>query len=290
MNVKTVAAATLLAGTSLVAISVLFGSWYTVPEGYRGVITRNNAVVGIAQPGLGFKLPWFDAVTDMSIQTERADFEGLAAYSKDIQQATNYVTVNYRLEANAVERMYSEVGTDYARRLINARVFKHLKEVFGQYTAADIVNKRQEVSNAVEQGLAEDLSAFGIVVEDVQIANIDFSDTYEQAVEAAATAEAEVKREKQKLEQIKISAQQQIAQAEAKAQAIKAEADANAYARRVQGEAEAAAIAARGAALRNNPDLIELTAAERWSGNLPTSMVPGGAVPFLSLPSPQPYR
>lgn len=269
----------------LLVLSVMFGSWYTVPDGYRGVITRNNAVIGLAEPGLGFKLPWIDGVTDMSVQTQRADFENMEAYSRDIQQSSNFVTVNYRLDAASVRRMYSEVGVDYASRLLNARVFKHLKEAYGKFAAAEIVNRRDEVSNQIETALREDMAEYGIIIDDVQLANIDFSDTYEKSIEEAAMAEAQVKKERQVLEQIKVSALQQVEQANAKAQAIKAEADANAYARRVQGEAEAAAIAARGMALRDNPDLIALTAAERWSGILPTSMVPNGAVPFLTLPT-----
>jgi len=39
----------------------------------------------------------------------------------------------------------------------------------------------------------------------------------------------------------------------------------------------------RGALLRDNPSLIDLTAAERWNGTLPTTMVPGSATPFVNV-------
>jgi len=48
-------------------------------------------------------------------------------------------------------------------------------------------------------------------------------------------------------------------------------------------DAEASAIRARGAALRDNPTLIELVQAERWNGILPTTMIPGSTVPFLNV-------
>lgn len=277
---------------ALLAFSVIFGSWYQVPEGYRGVITRNGAFVGIAQPGLGFKLPIVDGVEDMSIQTQRANFEGMEAYSKDIQQSTNYVTVNYRLAPDAVEKMYREVGVEYASRIFNARVFKHLKEAYGKFTAADIVNKRDQVSNAIEDALRTDVLAYGIIVDDVQLANIDFSDQYEKSIEEAAMAQAQVNREKQVLEQIKVSALQQVEQANAKALAIKAEADANAYAKRVSGEAEGARLyaeykgRAEGLELLSRqitPEYISYLQAQQWNGILPTSMVPNGALPFINL-------
>ena len=46
---------------------------------------------------------------------------------------------------------------------------------------------------------------------------------------------------------------------------------------------EAHAIRARGDALKENPKMPQLVAAEKWDGDLPTTMPPGGAVPFLSL-------
>jgi len=79
-------------------------------------------------------------------------------------------------------------------------------------------------------------------------------------------------------------AQRQIAEAEAKADATRKTADAEAYAIRARGEAEATVIASRGKALKDNPDLVKLIAAEKWNGVLPTSMIPGGAVPFVGVP------
>ena len=50
-----------------------------------------------------------------------------------------------------------------------------------------------------------------------------------------------------------------------------------------RGEAEASAIEARAKALGTNPNLVTLVQAERWNGVLPTTMVPGSAVPFVSV-------
>jgi hypothetical protein len=46
---------------------------------------------------------------------------------------------------------------------------------------------------------------------------------------------------------------------------------------------EAAAIEARARALGTNPNLVTLVQAEKWNGVLPTTMVPGSAVPFVSV-------
>jgi regulator of protease activity HflC (stomatin/prohibitin superfamily) len=267
----------------LLAFVIVWLSWYTVPEGFRGVITRNNAVVGIAEPGLGFKVPFIDSVTDMSVQTERSDFSDISSYSKDIQQSISAVTVNYRLLPDAVERVYAEVGTDFANRLLAGRLAKHFKEAFGKHAAAEIVNQRDVVSDEIETAFREDMQPFGVLIEDVQIVNVDFSDAYEQAVEASATAEARVKQARQELEKIKVDAQQKVAQAQAEADARRLAADAEAYQIKAKGDAEAEAIRARALALQENPSLVALITAEKWNGVLPTTMVPGGTLPFLEL-------
>jgi regulator of protease activity HflC (stomatin/prohibitin superfamily) len=94
-----------------------------------------------------------------------------------------------------------------------------------------------------------------------------------------------VQRRQQQLEQEKIAANIAVTQAQGRADSQIAEATANAEATRIQGEATADAIRARGAALRDNPALVQLTQAERWNGVLPTTMLPGGAVPMLNLPA-----
>jgi regulator of protease activity HflC (stomatin/prohibitin superfamily) len=50
--VKQVAAAG--AAAIAVGLAVAFGSWYTVDQTERGVLLRNGAIIGVAQPGLGF--------------------------------------------------------------------------------------------------------------------------------------------------------------------------------------------------------------------------------------------
>ena len=67
----------------------------------------------------------------------------------------------------------------------------------------------------------------------------------------------------------------------ADAEVIQAKADAEKV--RLAGEAEAAAIRAKGEALKENRQLVDLTAAEKWNGVLPTTMTPSGSVPFVKV-------
>jgi regulator of protease activity HflC (stomatin/prohibitin superfamily) len=128
----------------------------------------------------------------------------------------------------------------------------------------------------------------------VQLENIEFSQNYLHSIEQRMLAEVEVQKLQQNAEREKVQAQITVTQATAKANAIRAEAQANADATRLSGEAraanikvtgdaEASAIEARGKALTSNPNLVTLVQAERWNGVLPTTMVPGSTVPFVSI-------
>ena len=96
-------------------------------------------------------------------------------------------------------------------------------------------------------------------------------------------AEVEVQRLRQNLEREKVQAEIAVTQATGRANSVLAEARAQAAAITLRGDAEATAIRARGAALGDSPNLVALTQAEKWNGVLPTTMVPQGALPMISL-------
>lgn len=97
-------------------------------------------------------------------------------------------------------------------------------------------------------------------------------------------AEVEVQKLKQNAEREKVQAEIVVIQAKAEAEKVRQAATAEADAIRLKGEAESLSISARGKALSANPSVIDLVRAERWNGTVPTTMIPGGAVPFVQLP------
>jgi regulator of protease activity HflC (stomatin/prohibitin superfamily) len=266
------------------AISLVLGSWYTVDEGERGVILRYGRVIGIASPGLGFKVPIIDEVVRLSVQTRIAVYEQVAAYSRDQQSADMRVSVNYRVLPDQVAEVYSRFGSEEAlvARLISPRVNEETKTIFGRFNAETAIRERGRLNLEVTQAISEAVQG-PVAIDGVQIENIDFSDAYEQSVEQRMLAEVEVARLRQNAEREKVQAEITITKATAAADAVRAQAQADADAIRLKGDAEAQAIRARGAALRDNPALIGLVQAERWNGVLPTTMLPGGTVPFLDV-------
>lgn len=270
-------------GASVVlGIFALASSWYTIDETERGVLLRNGALVGVIEPGLSFKVPFIESVKLISIQSQVTLYDRLQAYSKDQQAATLRVSVSWHIAPSDVAKVYTAYQTSDSmrERLISRQVPTQVENVFGRYNAVAAVQNRGQLVSDISTAIKNSIKG-PVVIDSVQVENIDFSDAYEKAVEARMTAEVQVKTREQQLATEQVQAQIRVTQAQAEADAKLAQAKADAEATRLRGQAEAEAIRARAEALASNKNLVELTKAERWNGVLPTTVLPGDAVPFI---------
>ncbi len=284
MNARTIIAGSTAVVVGLIALTVVGGSFYTIDSGDRGVLLRNGAVVGTAEPGLGFKLPIIDSVKEISVRSNARLYENVPAYSKDQQTAVLSMSISYRLPGDQVEQIYSEYGGEEGvmTRLLDRQVYTVAKNVFGQYNAVTAIQDRSRLNADIQSAITSAVKG-PIVIESIQIENIDFSNAYEDSIEARMLAEVEVQKVKQNAEREKVQAEIAVIQAQAQADAQLAQAKAAAEATRLRGDAEAEAIRAKSDALRDNAGLIALTQAEKWDGKLPTTMIPGSTVPFMDV-------
>ncbi|ECT1022489.1 SPFH domain-containing protein [Salmonella enterica] len=77
--------------------------------------------------------------------------------------------------------------------------------------------------------------------------------------------------------------EQEVKQREAEANMLRAEADGQADAKLTLAEAEAKSIRIRGDALRQNPEVMQLEAINKWNGTLPQYMTSGANTPFIQV-------
>ena len=231
---------------ALVALSILFGSWFTVDPGERGVILRYGAVSGTAEPGLGFKLPLIDSVVRISVQSKAIVYEKMEAYSRDQQPADIRLSVNYRIPADRVQDVYANYGGEdgLLSRLIERKVFEETKTVFGRFNAVTAIQERGRLNAEGATAIQEGVSG-PVIIDSVQIENIDFSEAYEASIEQRMLAEVEVQRLRQNAEREKVQAEITVTQARAQADARRADAQAQADAVRPRPSRKRSAFAAR---------------------------------------------
>lgn len=281
--------AVIAVATALVLGLLGAASWYTIDQGYRGVILRNGALIGTAEPGLGFKLPLFDTVLSISVQENVRVYgdgpRGFETYSRDQQPAQLRVSVNYQIPPSRVAEVYAKFGSEQALidRILDPRVYQTVKIVFGQFNAVSAIQDRASLNLKMKESLISFLSDAPLVISGLQVEEIHFSDAYEQSIEQRMQAEVEVQKIQQNAARERVQAEITVIKANAVADSTRADAKAESDAIRMKGEAEASAIRARSEALAQNLNLILLTQAEKWNGVLPSTMLPNGTVPFINV-------
>ena len=245
---------------ALVLLGVLLDCAYTVNAGERAILlTFGNPNMIPNSEGLHFKAPLIQSVVIMDIKTQKYEAD-LAAASKDLQDVATKIALNYHLDEGRVPEIYKSIGINYADKVIMPIEQETNKAITAQYTAEELITKREEVRTKMRDALIEKLVSRGIIIEEMSIINFKFSDSFTTAIENKVTAEQNALGAKNKLEQVKFEAQQRIAEASGKADAMRIE---------IQ-------------ALQTNPQILQLRAIEKWNGNLPLVTGTGGT-PFIDI-------
>ena len=157
------------------------------------------------------------------------------------------------------------------------------KDALGKMEADQIVANREKATQAIMDALKAKLEPHGLNVTLVNIANIDYSDAFEKAVEAKQVAMQEAIKEKNNTQRLREVAEQNIVKAEAEAKARVVNSEAEAKAILVKAEAEAKAIELKNKALASSHALIEYETVKTWDGKLPVQMLGSTPVPFISV-------
>lgn len=157
-----------------------------------------------------------------------------SAVSKDLQTVSSTVAVNYRLLSDKSPEMYKNVGMDYQMVLITPAVQECMKSATAKYTAEELITERAAVGEAVKSALDSKLNSYGIYIEKFNIVNFDFSEEFNNAIEAKQVAEQNLLKTKTEQEQAI-----EIANADAKRKVIAADAQAEATLKEAEARAEA---------------------------------------------------
>lgn len=270
----------------VIAVILITSCTSTVPTGYTGIVTTFGRVEDATkEAGFHLKTP-FQKIILMDNREQRATFE-TQAFSSDIQQVDISGSINYSINKSTAMTLFKEVGESYYKTLVLPRMLETTKAIFSSYTAENLIANRSVLSTNIRDDLSEEMRVYGINIISVSIENIDFTDSFTDAVEAKQVAaqrklQAEIEQEQATMEAEQAAERKRIA-AEAEAEVQKINADAAAYSVRVQAEAEAEANKKIAESLTN--DLIQYQELEKWNGELPSfySSGEGTVLPILNL-------
>ncbi|WP_299017644.1 prohibitin family protein [uncultured Photobacterium sp.] len=281
---------------AVAVVATLAGSFYTVPEGHRGIVSRFGEAIKQETPGLHFKIPFVESIKEIEIRTKRME-EPLAAATSEQLAIKTSISANWTVNPATTLELFRQYGDlkQFEQRILAPRLRNAAKMGVAKHTAEGLIQNRQAAVADVETQLAKELEGIPVAVDSIQIENIvlpqKFRDSIDRKLNEKNLRDAEAFR----LERQDLEAQQAVNTANADRDAAKARADGEAYAIeqksiaraaavKREGEAEAAAIRAKASALKVSGGLvIELEKIQRWGGEVPTTVMGEQSMPIIDL-------
>lgn len=304
----------------LFALAIFLSTYFTVDQNERTVVTSWGEFRYVAEPGLHFKMPFRDAITDYATDIHSFTTEKpINTFTADNQEVDVVFTVQYRVppDPKVIEWIFNS-NRNYVANSRNM-VIDRVKAAMGSMNTQTLAQQRGALRDRIFKTLSDDIKKDqGLEVTDFQLTDLQFTPEYRKAINQAAIQKAEVEQREyarqgavKEAERVKAQAvgeadkaretakgqaDSQITNAEANARATILNAEANAKSRllqataeakaiQLQGEATAAAITAQSEALKANATLVEMEKAKRWNGALPTSIYAGAPIPFMNTPT-----
>ncbi len=171
----------------VVVILFFFMGMRTLLEYQRGVVFRLGKYVGIKGPGLRFIIPFVDQLVKVDLRTIARDVPPQDIITKD----------NVTVQVNAVVFM-RVMSPDKAILEVDNYLYNTsqlaqttLRSVLGQVELDDLLTKRDQLNEEVQNILDADTDPWGVKVTKVEIKHVDLPQEMQRAMAKQAEAERE---------------------------------------------------------------------------------------------------
>lgn len=225
------------------------GCLTTIKTGEVGIKTTFGKITSTnIKEGIQVKAPWQNVIK-MNIKVQKYENQqALETSTRDMQIVNSVVVnINYQLDEDKVVDIYRTVGTAYDSVVLEPAIQESVKGTIAQFNAEELVNKRNEVGQLIQENLTKRVEGYGIKILSVSLKNFDFSAEYNASIENKTIAEQKA-----------LTAQQELEISKAEAEKKKVEA---------QGEAEANRIKEQ----TITKEILTQQFIEKWDGKLPAT-------------------
>ncbi len=285
-------------------VMFLFGLAYTpVKYGTVALVTRFGGLTGqVFEPGLHWRMPFIDGVvtvptvvlsyeTSDNPSSSNADYRDypVNAQTIDGQQITIKYTVLFRIPTDKAVNIVQNVGRtpEVVENVVKAHSRNLARLLAQNYTAEDLYSGEGifKYEDAVQEALANEFARYGLVLDNFLVRKVDFGAEYVNAIEQQQVAQEAIETAKYQSQAAEYEKERQIRLAEAEAERVKLMAQADAERQRLLADAEAYSIQARGAALKQYPELVQWEFVRNLT-DVQWGILPGeGITPLMPLPS-----
>lgn len=179
---------TILIGLALAIIvgaALLAASIHVLPEYERAVIFRLGRIQHLKGPGLIFIIPIVDRLLRVNLRTQTYDIPPQDVITKD------NVTVHVNAVAyfNVIDAIRSVLSIDDYRFGTQQVAQTTLRSILGQTSLDDLLTKRDEVNQRLQQIIDEVTSPWGVKVTIVEVKDVILPEGMRRAMARQAEAE-----------------------------------------------------------------------------------------------------
>ncbi len=242
-------------------------------------------------PGTHVIIPVFQQPTSYNVAQQNVTMgnevggsgDPITALTIDGQTVTFDITVLYSVntDSESLNTLHQRWNVNYEENFVIPTVRNLAREVVSGYKAADIYGaERGSMEDTMQTRILERFASEGLILTDLQIRDIEFSQAFADAIERAQIAAQEAEQANLRVQQRQAEARQVEAVAIGEAQAAIARADGEAQATIIRAQAEAEALALISAQLKANPLLIQYQWIVSLAPTVNTAVIPSNS-PFL---------
>ena len=216
-----------------------------------------------------------------------------------MQTVGTSVTVKYAYDEARIMDIAKRYGDSVVESAMKSNIIASVKEIVGQYSIYEIVEKQSEVTKKVSEAILSRMEDYPIMISQTTITNWDWSEDFDRQIKETANRTQQVKQAEQEANIAAANAQKLVKEAEAKKQAMQLEAEAQLI--KAQNEAQAKKAEADGIAYYNQKVAQNMAVQqaqwkheetmaynEKWNGILVPQYVPlTAAGGIVNIPVPE---
>jgi regulator of protease activity HflC (stomatin/prohibitin superfamily) len=147
--------------------------------------------------------------------------DSLSALTSDGQVVTVEISVRFHPDPERIYRLHQRVGQDYVNKIIRPEIRSQTRVAIAEFPVDDVYSKKREtVQSRISERLKRSLGANDIVVDEVLLRNIQFSEAFARAVEQKQIAQQNAQRMLYVLQKAALEKKQKILEAQGDARSI----------------------------------------------------------------------
>lgn len=290
------------AGVLLAIVGLIVGVLFSVVN--QGILTLQPQQVAVVfntlngnlqepplRAGTHIIIPGVQEYTIYPIEQQNLSMQGSATGSdaqgavigrtRDGQEIRLDLTVLYSIDPAQANKVHERWRNNYQAQFLVPTVRGFSRDEVSRYTAVEIYSEsRDALAQGIQEKLATAMLQEGLILSDLLLRNITFSEQFSQSIENAQIAQQDAERARLVVQQRQQEAAQAraVAEGERDAAITRAEGDAQAIILRAQAEAEALRLVSQQIAA--NPALIQYQYIQTLADNIRLALVPSNT-PFL---------